>query len=135
VESGEIGKIQEQSTRPSENYGRGHVSRGWGLAEILLDSDVIIAWLRGYNPFTKILPGLLVRGEVLAWTPVSVAEIFAGARKAEEGQLQNLNDRSFLLRDGQHGPENSRNSHLQDSPKRRPDRQTGQLTFVLGDNI
>ncbi len=60
------------------------------MAEILLDSDVIIAWLRGYNPFAKILPGLLVRGEVLAWTPVSVAEIFAGARKGEEGQLQNL---------------------------------------------
>jgi hypothetical protein len=94
------------------------------LAEILLDSDIIIAWLRGYNPFAKILPGLLVRGEVLAWTPVSVAEIFAGARKGEEGQLQNLNDRSFLLRDGQHGPENSRKSHLQDSPKRVPERQT-----------
>jgi hypothetical protein len=36
------------------------------------------------------------------------------------------------LRNGQHGPENSRNSHLQDGPKRLPDRQTGQLSFVLG---
>jgi predicted nucleic acid-binding protein len=27
---------------------------------------------------------------VLAWTPVSVAEIFAGVRKGEESQLENL---------------------------------------------
>jgi len=32
-----------------------------------------------------------------------------------------LNDRSFLLRDGQHGSENSRNSLLQDGPKLLPD--------------
>ncbi len=60
------------------------------MAEILLDSDVIISWLRGYDPFAEIVPGLLEKGEVLTWTPVSVAEIFAGGRKSEEDQLENL---------------------------------------------
>lgn len=60
------------------------------MAEILLDSDVIIAWLRGYDPFAELIPRLLEEGNVLAWTPVSVAEIFAGARKREEDQLENL---------------------------------------------
>jgi predicted nucleic acid-binding protein len=60
------------------------------LAEILLDSDVIIAWLRGNEPFAESIPELLERGEVLAWTPISVAEIFAGARKGEERELENL---------------------------------------------
>jgi predicted nucleic acid-binding protein len=60
------------------------------LAEILLDSDVIIAWLRGQDPFVRVFPELLGEGQVLAWTPVSVAEIFAGARRREERQLENL---------------------------------------------
>ncbi len=60
------------------------------MAEILLDSDVIIAWLRGHEPFAQLIPDLLERGEVLAWTPISVAEIFAGARKGEERELENL---------------------------------------------
>jgi predicted nucleic acid-binding protein len=60
------------------------------LAEILLDSDVIISWLRGYDPYAEIIPSLVAEGEVLAWTPVSVAEIYAGARRREEPQLENL---------------------------------------------
>jgi len=60
------------------------------LAEILLDSDVIIAWLRGYDPFAELIPKLLEEGNVITWTPVSVAEIFAGARKGEENQLESL---------------------------------------------
>ncbi len=60
------------------------------MAEILLDSDVIIAWLRGRDPFVALVPDLLEKGEALAWTPVSVAEIFAGARRGEERQLENL---------------------------------------------
>ena len=62
---------------------------------ILLDSDVIIAWLRGYDPYTRVIPELLDKGNVLAWTPVSVAEIFAGARKSEEKHIENL----FLIFD------------------------------------
>ena len=60
------------------------------MADILLDSDVIIAWLRGLEPFAELIPALFEKGEVLGWTPVSVAEIFAGARKGEENQLENL---------------------------------------------
>ena len=60
------------------------------MAEILLDSDVIIAWLRGYEPFGEVLPDLLARGEILAWTPVSIAEIYAGVRKGEEQQTDSL---------------------------------------------
>jgi len=60
------------------------------VAEILLDSDVIIAWLRGTAPVARRIPALLGDGHILSWTPVSVAEIFAGARKGEERQLENL---------------------------------------------
>ena len=60
------------------------------MAEILLDSDVIISWLRGSEPFVRLIPDLLQKGEVLTWTPVSVAEIFAGVRKGEEKQTENL---------------------------------------------
>lgn len=60
------------------------------MAEILLDSDVIITWLRGIAPVARLISGLLGDGHVLSWTPVSVAEIFAGARKGEERQLENL---------------------------------------------
>ena len=58
------------------------------MAEILLDSDVIIAWLRGLHPFARLIPDLLKKGEMLTWTPVSVAEIFAGVRKGEEKQVE-----------------------------------------------
>jgi predicted nucleic acid-binding protein len=60
------------------------------LTEILLDSDVIIAWLRGYEPYLDLIPELLDKGSTLTWTPVSVAEIFAGARKSEEERIGNL---------------------------------------------
>lgn len=60
------------------------------MAEILLDSDVIIAWLRGNDPFVERIPELLDRGEILVWTPISVAEIFAGIRRNEEVRIQNL---------------------------------------------
>ena len=60
------------------------------MAEILLDSDVIIAWLRGHDPFAEHIPALIEGGNGLSWTPVSVAEIYAGVRKREEGQIENL---------------------------------------------
>ena len=60
------------------------------MAETLLDSDVIIAWLRGYEPIARLIPDLLQKGEVLAWTPISGAEVFAGVRKGEERQVENL---------------------------------------------
>ena len=66
------------------------------MAEILLDSDVIIAWLRGHAPFAHAIPDLLDRGDRLAWTPISVAEVFAGARRGEEKALGTL----LLVLDG-----------------------------------
>ena len=60
------------------------------MAEILLDSDVIIAWLRGHTPFAELIPELLEKGHLFTWTPVSVAEIFAGVRKGEEDRVENL---------------------------------------------
>lgn len=60
------------------------------MPEILLDSDVIVGWLRGQEPFARLIPDLLQQGEVLAWTPVSVAEIFAGVRKGEEKRVESL---------------------------------------------
>jgi predicted nucleic acid-binding protein len=60
------------------------------LAEILLDSDVIIAWLRGYKPYVDGIPELLDQRNSLLWTPVSIAEIYAGVRKSEEKDVEEL---------------------------------------------
>ncbi len=60
------------------------------MSEILLDSDVIIAWLRGHKPFAERIPELIDRGNTLSWTAVSVAEIYAGVRKGEERLIENL---------------------------------------------
>lgn len=60
------------------------------MPDILLDSDVIIAWLRGLEPFRSVLPGMLEKGKSLSWTVESVAEIFAGARPKEERDIVNL---------------------------------------------
>jgi len=72
------------------NCARGSGCRGWDLTEILLESDVIIAWLRGYEPYTDLIPEFLDKGITLTWTPVSIAEIYAGARKSEEERMGNL---------------------------------------------
>ena len=63
------------------------------MPKVLLDSDVIIEWLRGHEPFVRQVPQLIGQHAELFWTPVSVAEIFAGVRKGEEAAVSNL----FLL--------------------------------------
>lgn len=60
------------------------------MADILLDSDVIIAWLRGIESVSGAVMDLLESGHNLMWTPVSVAEIFAGARKTESARIDSL---------------------------------------------
>lgn len=60
------------------------------MADILLDSDVIIAWLRGSESVAGAVMNLLESGHNLLWTPVSVAEIFAGARKTESARIETL---------------------------------------------
>jgi predicted nucleic acid-binding protein len=65
------------------------------MSEILLDSDVIISWLRGIDPVASTILDLLERGTSLVWTPVSIAEIFAGVRETEKAQVNKL----FLVLD------------------------------------
>lgn len=60
------------------------------MADIVLDSDVIIAWLRGSESVAGAVMNLLESGHNLLWTPVSVAEIFAGAREAESARIKTL---------------------------------------------
>jgi predicted nucleic acid-binding protein len=60
------------------------------VVKILLDSDVIIQWLRGRDPCTREMIALIESHADLCWTPVSIAEILAGSRKSEEGQIAEL---------------------------------------------
>lgn len=60
------------------------------MAKILLDSDVVIEWLRGHEPFVTKIAQLLAEHSQLFWTPVSVAEIYSGVRKGEEARVANL---------------------------------------------
>ena len=63
------------------------------MPKILLDSDVIIEWLRGHPPFTEQMVALIEAHADLCWTPVSIAEILAGSRKSEAEAIADL----FLL--------------------------------------
>lgn len=63
------------------------------MAKILLDSDVVIEWLRGRRPVVDKIQRLIEQQSELFWTPVSIAEIYAGVRKGEENDVANL----FLL--------------------------------------
>ena len=59
----------------------GHEAR---VPKYLLDSDVIIEWLRRNEGIVAWLQEHDAAGEFLACTPVSVAEIYAGLRPREE---------------------------------------------------
>lgn len=54
------------------------------MAKYLLDSDVIIEWLRGNERVVDWLEKSDGAGEFLACTPVSIAEIYAGLRPRDE---------------------------------------------------
>lgn len=64
------------------------------FAEIL-DSDVLIWWLRGREDVVEKIKAFLKDGEKLYITPVNVAEIWAGLRKNEERKVKMI----FSLRD------------------------------------
>ena len=53
------------------------------MAKYLLDSDVVIAWLRREEDVVGWLRERDAAGDVLGWTPVSIAEIGAGVRPRE----------------------------------------------------
>jgi predicted nucleic acid-binding protein len=57
---------------------------GCDVARYLLDSDVIIEWLRSDERIVAWLKERDARGDFLALTPVSIAEVYAGLRHREE---------------------------------------------------
>lgn len=65
------------------------------MNKCLIDTDVIIQWLRGIQDVQEKIEGLVGNGVVLMWTPIQIAEIFAGMRKGEEEVISNL----FLILD------------------------------------
>lgn len=60
------------------------------MAKYLLDSDVVIDWLRRDERILGWLKARDVAGDYLAWTPVSIAEIHAGLRPREEFVIGDL---------------------------------------------
>lgn len=59
---------------------------------LILDSDVLIWWLRGRDDVVTKIKVLIEDGYKLYITPVSVAEIWAGARVGEEEKLEKIFD-------------------------------------------
>lgn len=54
---------------------------------ILIDSDIIIWFLRGKEEFVKNLSDLIRTSQVFV-SPISIAEIYAGAKKKEENIIK-----------------------------------------------
>jgi hypothetical protein len=54
------------------------------MPKYLLDSDVVIDWLRRDERVVTWLKARDGAGDYLAWTPVSIAEVLAGMRPSEE---------------------------------------------------
>lgn len=54
------------------------------MAKFLLDTDVIIEWLRGNARIVAWLKEHDAAGDFLGCTPVSIAEVYAGIRPREE---------------------------------------------------
>jgi len=62
------------------------------LTTYLFDTDVLIAYLRNYEETIELLQGLAEAGHTLATTSVTVVEIEAGIRPAEEEATRALLD-------------------------------------------
>jgi predicted nucleic acid-binding protein len=54
------------------------------VAKYLLDTDVVIEWLRRDDRVVTWLKEHDRRGDFMALTPISIAEIYAGLRRREE---------------------------------------------------
>jgi predicted nucleic acid-binding protein len=55
-----------------------------GMPKYLLDSDVIVEWLRRNDAVVGWLKARDAAGDFIGWTPVSIGEIYAGIRPREE---------------------------------------------------
>src|SRR2546425_12852586 len=73
----------------ADRAGRSDGPEG-GVAKYLLDSDVVIDWLRRVEHVVGWVKSRDAAGDFLAWTPVSVAEIHAGLRPREEFVMPDL---------------------------------------------
>ncbi len=58
--------------------------------KILLDTDVIIECLKGNKEIIAILEGLYEEGCIISFAPISRAEVYAGLRKGEEKETNEL---------------------------------------------
>lgn len=65
------------------------------MNKCLIDTDVIIQWLKGIREIKDKAERFLADDVTLIWTPIQIAEIFAGMRKSEEETISNL----FLIFD------------------------------------
>ena len=54
------------------------------MAKYLLDTDIVIEWLRRNEGIVRWLDAREAAGDLLACTPVTVAELYAGMRVREE---------------------------------------------------
>ncbi len=54
------------------------------MADILLDTNIIIGWLRGNEDITKELLNLRNAGWLICHTPITKAEVYWGLRHREE---------------------------------------------------
>ena len=60
------------------------------MPKYLLDSDVVIEWLRGNTRVVAWVHDRDAAGDFLAWSPVSIAEVYAGLRHSEEFVIGDL---------------------------------------------
>jgi predicted nucleic acid-binding protein len=80
--TGSCGRSDDRSARRAGKGGR--------VAKFLLDSDVVIAWLHHDEDVVAWLKERDAAGDVLGWTPVSIAEIGAGLRPREAFVMSDL---------------------------------------------
>ena len=64
---------------------------------ILLDTDIIIECLKGNNEIMGRLEELHNKGRIISYTPISIAEVYAGLRKGEEKKTDELFQAMELL--------------------------------------
>src|SRR5262245_65483350 len=81
-ESGRTGTTSTAGTGSASCAPRGGPSGGEdaGMPKYLLDSDVVIEWLRGNGRVVGWVRDRDAAGDFLAWSPVSIAEVYAGVR-------------------------------------------------------
>src|SRR5262245_15543489 len=69
---------QTLSSAPSAAPSGRSATRRWAVPRYLLDTDVIIEWLRRSAPIVAWLDAHDAAGDLLACTPVTIAELYAG---------------------------------------------------------